>query len=139
MTKEEVGKVLALLAAYYGQGRTFDVRQMVEGWYYIIGEYDYPTAKRAIIEYARNDTRDYASFPTAGSIRKAIENERTVPNRIFAKIRANTPYERLSRKEKNYITETAYNKALQMREEQLLDNHKTIIEYMRGNERRLLQ
>lgn len=139
MTKEEVGKVLALLTAYYGQGRTFDVRQMVEGWYYVIGEYDYNTAKRAVVEFARNDTRDYASFPTAGSVRKAIENECNVPNKIFAKIRANTPYERLTQKERRYISEKAYEKALKLREEQLLDSHKTIIEYMRGNERNLLQ
>lgn len=139
MTKEEVGKVLALLTAYYGQGRSFDVRQMVEGWYYVIGEYDYNTAKRAVIEFARNDTREYASFPTAGSVRKAIENERNVPNKIFAKIRANTPYERLTQKEKRYITESNYKLAQGMKEEQLLDKHTAIIEHMRGNERKLLQ
>lgn len=140
MTRTEVGKVLALLSAYYDKGqRSMDVKATVAAWHYVIGEYDYDVAKLAVIEYAKNDTRDYASFPSAGVIRKAIENELAVPNRIFNHLRKGIPYEGITDKEKTYIGEKAYNSLMSMREEALLDYHDTFVKRIRTENGLLLE
>ena len=96
MTREEVGKVLALLSAYYDKGqRTMSVKATVVAWEYVIGQYEYNVAKRAVINFARNDTREYATFPSAGLIRKAIEEEEAVPRLIFNSAFRGSPYETL--------------------------------------------
>lgn len=128
---------MAMLFAFYGQGKSYDAHSMTEGWNYIIGEYDYETAKRALIKYVKNDTREYATFPTAGLIRKAIEEEMSMPRRIFNKIHRGLPYESLSVDEKRYIGEKAYQKAIEMKVEDLLDAGEKIIGYMQERQKKL--
>lgn len=138
MTREEVTKVLALLSAYYDRKpSSMKTQAITEAWYYVIGEYDYGIAKRAIVEFVKNDTRDYATFPSAGVIRKAIEEEMFVPNRIFNKLRMGKSYGELTKKEQGYITEEWYHSLSTLREENLLDMFPTIISKMRDNEYRL--
>ena len=48
---------------------------MAEGWHLILEPYEYEMAYRAVLNYAKNDTREYAQFPTVGNIVKCIEEE----------------------------------------------------------------
>lgn len=134
MTREEVGKVLALLSAYYDKGqRTMSVKATVVAWEYVIGQYEYNVAKRAVINFARNDTREYATFPSAGLIRKAIEEEEAVPRLIFNSAFRGSPYETLPPRCKEEITEQAYGDIMGNKQEDLLEHKDRIIERLKSN------
>lgn len=134
MTREEVGKVLALISAYYDRkNHAMSTQAIVEAWYYVIGEYDYEIAKRAIVEFVKNDTREYATFPSAGLIRKAIEEEEAVPRLIFNSAFRGSPYETLSPRCKEEITEQAYGDLMENKQEDLLEHKDRIIERLKSN------
>ena len=134
MTREEVGKVLALLSAYYDKGqRTMGVKATVVAWEYVIGQYEYNVAKRAVINFARNDTREYATFPSAGLIRKAIEEEEAVSRLIFNSAFRDAPYEALPPRCKEQITEHNYKSLLGREQEELLEHKDGIIEQLKNN------
>ena len=75
MNKNETLKILAMLSAYYGQGKS-DAKQMASAWYLILKDYPYQDAEQAVIEFARNDVRDYATFPAPGALINQIEETR---------------------------------------------------------------
>lgn len=75
MNSEETLKILALLSAFYGQGKS-DARQMAAGWHAILKDYSYQDAEQAVVEFARNDVRDYATFPAPGVLINQIEETR---------------------------------------------------------------
>jgi hypothetical protein len=44
----------------------------------ILYKYDFDIAKNAVLRYAENDTRDYATFPAVGKIVQAIKDEEAI-------------------------------------------------------------
>lgn len=74
MTKDEVVKIMAMLGQFYG-GVKANPREMAQAWYLVLNEFDYKVAQVAIINFVKNDTRDYNTFPTVGKIVDAIRTE----------------------------------------------------------------
>lgn len=139
MTKEGTAQILAMLSAYYGEGKS-DVKTMVNAWHLIIGEFDYLIAERAIVEFAKNDTRDYASFPTPGAIVKAIKKQQGIYNRIFNTIYHNGSYRELPEVAQRIISEDGFEQMKAKDKTQLLNEREKIIETFikRDNDKGLL-
>lgn len=82
MTEKETVKALTLLSSFYGEGKA-EVNIMVKAWHELLADYEYFVVRRAIFNFARNDTREYASFPTPGTIVMEIENEQSTYSGIY--------------------------------------------------------
>lgn len=74
MTKDETIKILALLNAFYAGGKG-DPKQQAVAWHLVLGKYEYNDAMSAVLRFAENDTRDYATFPAVGKIVEEIRAE----------------------------------------------------------------
>ena len=109
MNKNETLKILAMLSAYYGQGKS-DAKQMASAWHLILKDYSYQDAERAVVEFARNDVRDYATFPTVGVIIREIEtahtNARKLKNKAWNNILNTNEYDKLIEEAKNGFQES---------------------------------
>lgn len=138
MTLEQTLEIMAILSAYYGNPKA-DETTMAKAWHVTMGEYEYEYAVMAVHVFARKDKRDYASFPTLGNIVEEIENIQKAPHRIFGKMRKRMEYKDLEQEERWLITEKAYNRALEKDDEELIDDHKVIIEFIKGNAQKQLK
>ena len=117
MTKAEAIQVMAILAGLYGQGKG-NPEVMAESWYLILEPYDFEVAKKAVLNYAKNDTREYGTFPTVGNIVKEIEaemrKEQAPIKEVVRAISYGWGYDQLSKEAKANITEEHYNDWLNM-------------------------
>lgn len=117
MTKSETIQIMAMLEAFYGQGKG-NPEIMAEGWYLILEPYDFEIAKRAVLNYAKNDTREYGTFPTVGNIVKEIEaemrKEQAPIKEVVRAISYGWGYDQLSKEAKANITQEHYNDWLNM-------------------------
>ena len=117
MTKQETIKIMAILSGFYGGGKS-NPEIMAEAWHQILEPYDYEVAYKAVLNYARNDTREYASFPTVGNIVKCIEDEKrkeVAPiNEVTRAISYGWHYDQLSKEAQANISEEHYNDWLKM-------------------------
>ena len=138
MTIDEIIKIMAMLSAFYGEPKA-EKNAMANAWYVTLKDYDYTYAMMAVHVFARKDKREYASFPTLGSIVAEIENIQKAPHRIFGKMRKRIEYKDLEQEERWLITEKAYNRALEKDDEELIDDHKVIIEFIKGNAQKQLK
>jgi len=125
MTKNETIQIMALLGAFYGAGKS-NPEVMAEGWYLILEPYDYEMACRAVLNYAKNDTREYASFPTVGNIVKCIEEEmakeQAPVNEVVRAISYGWDYDQLTKEAKELITPLRYDELLKMDAEEFANN-----------------
>lgn len=71
MTKRETTKILTILRAFYKTDQ--DAVETVNAWHTILEGYDYQVAEVAVRNFAKNDTRDYQTFPGVGQIVRQIE------------------------------------------------------------------
>ena len=117
MTKSETIQIMAMLEAFYGQGKG-NPEIMAEGWYLILEPYDFEIAKRAVLNYAKNDTREYGTFPTVGNIVKEIEaemrKEQAPIKEVVRAISYGWGYDQLSKEAQANITQEHYNDWLNM-------------------------
>ena len=117
MTKNETIQIMAMLQAFYGMGKG-NPEIMAEGWYLILEPYDFEIAKKAVLNYAKNDTREYGTFPTVGNIVKEIEaemrKEQAPIKEVVRAISYGWGYDQLSKEAKANITEEHYNDWLNM-------------------------
>lgn len=147
MTKTETIKILTILSAFYGQGKS-DTEIMANAWHVVIGEYEYYIAERAVYNYVRNDTREYASFPSPGNIIDEIEKESKLYNRMFNQVlnaarsilkdRAElyrSYREKIDKSGKKLISADKFVELASMREEDLLDMRDTIIEELKSKDK----
>lgn len=140
MTKSETIDIMAMLEAFYGQGKG-NPEIMAEGWFLILEPYDFEVAQRAVLSYARNDTREYGTFPTVGNIVKEIENEMAKEqapiNEIVRAISYGWQYEQLSADAKQLIGYTKYNDWLKMDAEEFAGKAGTLAGTLKTNRKRL--
>lgn len=134
MTREETIKILAMLNAFYAGGKN-DPNQQVAAWYLIFQKYDYNAAKQAVINFAENDTRDYATFPACGvivaEIRK-VEAEMDKPiKEIIHRIQMGLDYYGLSIEGQKLISEPQYNEWLKINAEEFINHTKDYVEILR--------
>lgn len=117
MTKNETIQIMAILQAFYGMGKG-NPEVMAEGWHLILEPYAYDVAYRAVLTYAKNDTREYAQFPTVGNIVKCIEEEmrkESAPiNEVVRAISYGWQYDQLSKEAQANITKEHYEDWLKM-------------------------
>lgn len=107
MEKHEVTKIMAILSAFYGQGKA-DAETMATAWSYILGPYDYNAAQRAVLKFAKQDTRDYATFPAPGVLVKLIEEEQGLYKRVFNKMFNRVAWDALSQDEQSVVKREDY-------------------------------
>ena len=140
MTKKETIQIMAYLSAFYGAGKG-NPEIMAEGWYLILEPYDFEIAKRAVLTYARNDTREYGTFPTVGNIVKCIEEEMRKDQAPIKEIVRNISYGRdysmLTADAKSLISEERYNSWLKMDAEEFANKSMVIAETLKSERKRL--
>lgn len=141
MTNDETVKIMALLGAFYGAGKS-NPEVMAEGWYAILEPYDFEIARRAVLNFAKNDTREYGTFPTVGNIVKEIENEMAKEqapiNEIVRAVSYGWGYEQLSAEAKQLIGYTKYNDWLKMDAEEFANKAGTFAGALKTSRKRLL-
>lgn len=141
MTKEETIKILAMLSAFYGQGKS-NPEQMATAWHLILGKYDYRIAQKAILNFAENDHREYATFPAVGCIVQAIkdaEYEENKPiNEIVKAISYGRQYTTLSVKATQLISNEKYNTWLSMNAEEFANKSRTFAESLKTTQMKML-
>ena len=140
MTKEETIKILAMLGAFYGGGKADPVAQ-ANAWHAILRKYDYKTAEQAVLNFAENDVRDYATFPAVGKIVQAIRQEdknRIAPvKEIVRAVSYGWQYSQLSDTARLNISEERYNEWLNMNAEEFQSRMRELSESIRTDKPRL--
>lgn len=135
MTREESIKIMAMLGAFYS-GSKNDPKQQAAVWYMVIGKYDYEVAKKAVLNYAENDTREYASFPACGVIVaeiKKVQAEMDKPiNEIILRIITGLDYYGLSVDAQKLISEPQYTEWLNIDAEEFATHVKDYAEVLRN-------
>lgn len=140
MTKEETIRIMAMLGAFYGAGKS-DPEVMADGWYLILEPYDFEIAYKAVLNYAKNDTREYGTFPTVGNIVKYIEEgmaeEQAPINEIVRAVSYGWGYDQLSATAKTLIPEETYNKWLDIDAEEFANNAGNLATTLKKSQRLL--
>ena len=135
MTKEETVKIMALLGAFYAGGKN-DPRTQAQAWYMILYKYDFDIAQSAVLRFAENDTREYATYPAVGSIVSAIKAETVARNKpveeIIKGVSYGTGYERLSADAQKLIPADTYAEWLKVDAEEFQRNASKYGEILRG-------
>lgn len=141
MTKAEAIQVMAILAGLYGQGKG-NPEVMAESWYLILEPYDFEIAKRAVLNYAKNDTREYGTFPTVGNIVKEIEaemrREQAPIKEVVRAISYGWGYDQLSKEAKANITEEHYNDWLNMDAEEFANKANALAGTLKAKQKKLV-
>lgn len=142
MTKTECIKIMAILGAFYSGGKN-DPKLQAEAWYLILGKYPYHIAEQAVLHFAENDTREYATFPTVGAIVAEIGKEQM---RIEKPIREITraiaygyDYMQLSPVAKGLIGEERYNEWLAMDAEEYASKMDVLSNSLKDYQQKMLE
>lgn len=142
MTKEECVKIMAMLGAFYSGGKN-DPKAQASAWYLILGKYDYSITEKAVLHFAENDTRDYATFPTVGKIVTEIKAEQFRLERpiqeIIRSVSYGYEYDKLTTDAKNLICKSLYNDWLDMDAEEFANKSGEYTEILKGKRDRLLE
>lgn len=118
MTEKDTLTIMAMLSAYYGEGKS-NARLMATAWHAILKDYNVSIAQQAVIRFAREDTRDYATFPPPGKIVAAIEAEEKLRYGVFNALRARKNYDTLDDRYKSLISKERYEAAAMLPDEEL--------------------
>ena len=133
MTEKDTVMVLAMLSAFYGEGKS-DVRLMAAAWHALLKDYNVAVAQRAVLRFAKNDQREYASFPTAGKIIAAIEEEMGIRRGIFNSIKNRQNYDTLDERYKELIPKDRYENALTKTDAELEEGKDAFIQSLMPTE-----
>ena len=135
MAKSETIQLMAILGAFYGAGKA-NPEIMAEGWFMILEPYDFQIAQKAVLNYARNDVREYASFPTVGNIVRCIEEEmrkeQAPVKEVVRAISYGWGYDQLSEEAKKNITEEHYNDWLKMNAEEFANKANVLADTLKA-------
>ena len=136
MTQQDTLRILAMLHSFYGRPKA-DPTDVAQAWYLILKDYDYEMTKNAVLKFAENDTRDYASFPAPGVIIKLIraeENKRLKSvMEITSSIGRGKPYEQLSDMAKQICSSDMYHEWLRTDPVKFISNQSTYEQILLGN------
>lgn len=133
MDKAETAQLLGNLAILYGRPKG-DPEMTANVWYELVKQYDYKDAMKAMYDFARQDTRDYATFPAPGIIISFIESaadyKRRLRFRTFNMMYDGRPYEELPEDCQNICPKEVYERGLKMDVEELLSKKNDFINYL---------
>ena len=117
MTKSEVTTILGMLSCYYTDRRNIDPGMMVENWHLILSGYDFKEVKRAVVDFVKNDNREYPTYPVPAQIINGLETisvrDRRTVNGVILGLMYEKDFEGLLTEEKRYIRKEDYNRILQ--------------------------
>ena len=117
MTKEETVKIMSMLGAFYS-GSKNNAKMQAAAWHMILEKYDFEIAQKAVLNFAENDTRDYATFPAVGVIVREIRNQQYLDAKpikeVIRAISYGKGYEDISDDAKRIISKEVYNKWLKI-------------------------
>ena len=140
MTKQETIKIMAMLEAFYGMGKG-KPEVMATAWHLVLEPYDYRIASKAVIEFARNDVREYATFPAVGKIVQAIRDEEAKEqapiNEIIRAISYGRQYKQLSESAKRLISDERYDEWLSIDAEEFANKAGAFADSLKDNRKRL--
>lgn len=142
MTIDETVKIMGLLGAFYSAGK-FNPEIMAEAWHEILKDYDFNIVKRAVFNFAKNDTRDYATFPAVGKIVQAIEDEmrkeQAPVKEVVRAISYGWDYDQLSADAKAIISHEKYKAWKKMDAEEFSNKANVMAEALKSEQKRLLK
>lgn len=135
MTELETIKILEMLSAFYAGGKN-DPKQQVVAWHMILHEYDFSEAMDAVLHFAKNDTRQYATFPAVGKIVEQIRlakhrREQTITE-IIRSVGYGRQYADLSGEAKALIPEESYQKWLDVDATEFSEKQTKFAEFLRN-------
>ena len=117
MTKEETVKIMTMLGAFYS-GSKNNAKMQAAAWHMVLEKYDFEIAQKAVLNFAENDTRDYATFPAVGVIVREIRNQQQLEAKpikeVIRSISYGKRYEDISDDAKQIISKELYNKWLKI-------------------------
>lgn len=120
MTQEETIKIMSILGAFYSGGKN-NPKMQAKAWHMILQKYKYETAQQAVLNFAENDTREYATFPAVGVIVKEIRKQRMLEEKpvkdVIRGVIMGKKYEDLDTEAKSLISETKYEDWLSLNSE----------------------
>lgn len=137
MTKEEMIKIMSMLSAFYGEGKS-NVEFMAPGWYELVGHFEYEAVKQAVLNYAKNDTREYASFPAPGHIIKLAKEEMQIYENVYNSIASGSYYELIDPRGQKLISKEEYDKLKMLPKDELALKKDRIIESLKPAENQKL-
>lgn len=141
MTKQETIMILAMLGAFYSGGKN-DPKMQSDAWHLILQKYDFNMARIAVLKFAENDTREYATFPAVGKIVQAIKEEekaRMKPIReIKMAISHGKRYDDMEPYHKSLISRQMYDEWLNMDAEQFENETPRFMEILKNENRNRL-
>lgn len=130
MTKRETGEIIKLLLAYFRNNNDAGAGTMVDAWHAILKDYDYKTVRQAVIEFAKQDKRDYPTMPGVGAIieqAEAIKAKKRRPvNIAFNYALDGTDYAGLPSEVQELLSEETYYKYRRQDTEDLLLHAKEV-------------
>lgn len=142
MTKEETVKIMALLGAFYAGGKN-DPKIQAQAWHMILYKYDFDIAQHAVLRFAENDTREYATYPAVGRIVSAIKAETASRNKpideVIKGVSYGTSYDRLSVDARRLVSSETYEEWLKVDAEEFQKDADKYVEILRGRRNRLLE
>lgn len=125
MTKEETVKIMSMLGAFYS-GSKNNAKMQAAGWHLILEKYDFEIAKKAVLHFAENDTREYATFPAVGVIVREIRNQMYLEAKpikeVIRAISYGKGYDDMSDDAKRIISEDVYDEWLEVDAEEFAAN-----------------
>ena len=134
MSKQETIMIMAMLGAFYAGGKN-DPKTQADAWYMILRKYDFETAKVAVLKFAENDVRDYATFPAVGKIVEAIRAEEKARMKPIYEIKMSIShgkkYDDIDIYCKSLISRDMYNEWLSMDAELFEQNSSKLIEALK--------
>ena len=117
MTKEETVKIMTMLGAFYS-GSKNNAKMQAAAWHMILEKYDFEIAQKAVLNFAENDTREYATFPAVGVIVREIRNQQLLEAKpikeVIRSISYGKGYEDISDDAKRIISKEVYNRWLKV-------------------------
>ena len=141
MTKEETIKILAVLNAFYAGGKN-DPKQQAVAWHLVLGKYDYNDAMAAVLRFAENDTRDYATFPAVGKIVEEIRAEairrRQQISEVIRSVSYGKDYDDMSESARAIVPRNTYETWLKIDAEVFASKTEVYADILRRSQARLL-
>lgn len=117
MTKEETVKIMTMLGAFYS-GSKNNAKMQAAAWHMVLEKYDFEIAQKAVLNFAENDTREYATFPAVGVIVREIRAQQQLEAKpikeVIRAISYGKGYEDISDDAKRIISEEVYNRWLKV-------------------------
>ena len=73
MTRKEAAELTAIMCELFPYDKTSDISIKAQAVYLTLAEYDYRLAQKAVVMFAKNDTRQVNTFPPMGNIIEIIK------------------------------------------------------------------